>query len=370
MTNETISVDSALNGLGRVVTSQLESTISLLAQNVKNVVEAMDKEADDYNSLVDELEKLQGSSSSTELRLNSQLSLKKEEALELKDSVTSLTSQLAAEKLKNTQLSGIKKERDELKSLDPKGMKTRIARLREKSEAQLTENTRLRRDNKQYREENSILRATNSKLELAATEAHQQYNEIKSRLIAHDGDVKQKVYLGKSGLECFIYTFGYPLSFKPVTGEVQVINDFKFHIEVRTNWAINLIVSCSTWGVPFMPSSADLEGIMPAKLNDDIRDIYHDAMEENHSFLLDRIEWARSESLSDVAGLTDKQLSLLEDSGKLSVFSICHTPSAQLEADVKGMGAQSIEKVIKLVRAHVALWEQENWAKEHQGKFN
>lgn len=370
MTTDTLSVETALNGLSRSVASQLESIQALFAKNVENVNEALDQEVEEHNKLIETLEKLEQEKTHLELKLNSQIDAHKEELLELNNEIASLKKTIASLNLKLANYSELKKERDELKSLDPKGMKSRIARLRKTSESQLAENTKLRKDNKKYREENSVLRTTNAKLEVAATEVHNQYQEIKSRMIEHDGDVTQKVFAGKNGLECFIYTFGYPLAFRPTTGSLNVINDFKFHIEIRTNWAINLIVSCSVWGIPFLPSSADLEGHMPENLHGELQQMFTDRMEENHSFLLDRADWARSETLSDVEGISQKHLDLLNNADYYSVFAASHIPEEQLAANVKGLGAAGVKRVREAVRAHVEKWERENWDESLVGRYN
>lgn len=180
----------------------------------------------------------------------------------------------------------------------------------------------------------------------------------------------KKVFSGKNGLECFIYTFGYSLAFRPAAGTLNVINDFKFHVEVKTNWAINLTVSCSVWGIPFLPLCSDSEGNMPNNLHDALCNLFQERMQENHSFLLERADWARTEGLDQVEGLSEKQLELLNEANYYSVFAASHIPADQLQKNVKGLGIQGVVKVRKAVRAHVEKWERENWDQKLVGKYN
>ncbi|MGR5294772.1 hypothetical protein ACPV5U_08700 [Vibrio mediterranei] len=365
-----ISVETAVNGLSRTVASQLESIQSLFAKNIANVNEAINIEVTQHNTLVDELEALQSQKNMLELKVGSMADAHKQEIQNLTDQITEFTKRVTSQNIKLGTFSELKKELNELKSLNPKKMQERIARLRSSNDGYQKDLAKIRKDNKQYREENSTLKAANARIEAMAAEVHSQYQEIKGRLIEQDGDVTQKVYAGKNGLECFIYTFGYPLAFKPTSGAINVINDFKFHIEIRTNWAINLIVSCSVWGIPFLPESADLEPHMPNELHGVLQNMFQERMEENHSFLLDRSDWAREQLLEDVEGISSKHVELLNNANYFSVFAASHIPDVQLEANVKGIGKKGIAEIRKAVRAHVEKWERENWEPSLVGKFN
>ncbi|KFA99443.1 hypothetical protein [Vibrio sp. ER1A] len=361
---EQISVETAVNGLARSMTTQLQNLLSLLGNNVSTINEALDNDVEAYNTLADECEKLQTERNSLELKLNSLSDSHQQDKLEIETQIAELTKTITRQNIKLGTFAELKKQLKELKEMNPKAMKERLANYRKKNEDQAKEVIKLRTENKKYRTENSSHIIEKAKLEKVALEAGNAHEELKQRLLHNDGDVIEKRFKGKDNLECAIYYFHWPMNFIPIGGEVSTIGDFNFHIEIRTSYAINFIPSCSAWGVLFWPEISEIEGKVPNGLVDEATKIFRERMEISHEYLIDRIDWAKSEDLHDVEDLTERQLELLNGSNVLTVYSVSHMSELQLEKRVKGMGSKGIKQVREAVRSHVEKWERENWTGE------
>ncbi len=159
--------------------------------------------------------------------------------------------------------------------------------------------------------------------------------------------------------------YHWPLSFKPHNGAIKTINDADFHVVMRTNWGINLSVSCSDYFVPFLPNCKDLEGNVDQKIYDALGDLHLEHLSESHQYLVKRMEWAKETALEDVDALTSKQLKLLAEADFYSVYSVIHLPDATLAQRVKGMSLKSASELRKTVHEKVIKpWCLENWTKE------
>ncbi|MGB1975734.1 MAG: hypothetical protein ACPHQD_17020 [Vibrio toranzoniae] len=366
---EQVTMDSALSGLTKSMTSQFEGIQKLFENNIAIVQEALNNDNDEYNDLVDECKRLQGEKNTLELALNSQKDAHKEAYQELEVQLAEKIRLLTAANLKLSTYTELKEQNKKLKALNPERLQKSLKETKSKNQDLMKDNQKLRSDNKKYRTENSTLTILNSKLESAATEVHNQYKHMADLLNHDDGEVVQKAYKGKQGVECFINVFSYPLSYKAVGGEIVTVNDFDFHVEIKTNIAINLTVSCSSFGIPFLPDCKDLQGLMPESLMGAVQSIYLDRMGKNHSYLLDRIEAMQDVGLNEVIGLTERQVELLNKSDYYSVFSVVHTPKPAFIKAVKGLGNKTAQEVIDLCNAYVREWEQTNWSKEQIKKY-
>ncbi|AYO17051.1 hypothetical protein D0812_21935 [Vibrio owensii] len=365
-----ITLEAAVSGLSNSMTTQLENVLSLMKNNVLIVDEALNTEIEEFNTLLDEVTRLRDEKQTLELKINSQIESHQHDLDELKNELAENIRQLTAANLKLGTFSELKKELKKYKDMQPERLKDRLESTKKRNSELVADNQKLRSDNKKYRSENSELTILNAQLEKAATEVHNQYSHMAELLNHNDGEVVQKTYKGKGTLECFINVFNYPMSFKAKDMEFSVINDFDFHIEIRTNTAINLTTSCSAWGVCFLPTCSDLEGNMPDDLEDAVRSIYLTRMEKKHSFLLERIEAMQAIGINEVPGLSQKHIDLLEDANHLSVYSVCHVPDFKLKSNVKGLGDKGIQEIRQHVRAFVEKWERENWEPQQVGKFN
>ena len=365
-----ITLEAAVSGLSNSMTTQLENVLSLMKNNVLIVDEALNAEIEEFNTLLDEVTRLRDEKQTLELKLNSQKENHQRDLDELKNELAENIRQLTAANLKLGTFNELKKELKKYKEMQPERLKDRLESTKKRNSELVADNQKLRSDNKKYRSENSELTILNAQLEKAAAEVHNQYSHMAELLNHNDGEVVQKTYKGKGTLECFINVFNYPMSFKAKDMEFSVINDFDFHIEIRTNTAINLTTSCSAWGVCFLPTCSDLEGNMPDDLEDAVRSIYLTRMEKKHSFLLERIEAMQAIGINEVPGLSQKHIDLLEDANHLSVYSVCHVPDFKLKSNVKGLGDKGIQEIRQHVRAFVEKWERENWEPQQVGKFN
>lgn len=227
---------------------------------------------------------------------------------------------------------------------------------------------KLKKDLGTCRKDLTKLKLTNSELAETALNAAAQIDNLQKRITFIDGNAIPKAYKGADGLECFIYTFAYGLAFRPVDQSIKVIRDLDFHIEVKTNRAINLTVSISTWFVPFLPDCQDLDGYMPQSLYDDIQDIFVDRCRESHAHLIERMEWAKETSLDELDCLTEREVDILAKSNFFSLYSVMHSNPDQLDRAIKGISKKTaINLRERLMENVVKPWEAKEWSREQRG---
>jgi len=364
-----ITLESAVSGMESSMTSQFEGIQKLFINNLNIVKEALNYDNDAYNELVDQCEKLQTERNTLELKLNSLKDSHKEEKQNLEIQLTEKTRLLTAASIKLGTFNELKEELKKLKALNPERIKERLNDAKKRNQDLLKDNQTLRSNYKKYRSENIDLRKLNAELEATAQEVHNQYSHMADLLNHDDGETVKKEFVGKNGLKAYINVFSYPMPFKASNGEIANINDFDFHLEVKTNYAINLNINCSTYGIPFLPDCKDLQGIMPESLNAALQSIYLDRMSGKHDYLLDRIEALQDVGIHEIPGMTEKLTKLLNDSDYYSVFSVVHTPKTMFIRNVKGLGAKSGQEVLDLCNAYVRQWEKDNWTEEQIKKY-
>ncbi|WJT09237.1 hypothetical protein [Vibrio harveyi] len=368
--SEQISLEAALSGLSSSVSSQLHGIVALLENNMNIVDEAMNAEIEQYNTLIDQVSELTNKRDSLELQLNSQREMHAEELDKLKLSLAETTRELTAANLKLGTFGELKSELKRLKDLQPDRIKKQLGETKKRNQELVADNTKLRSDQKSYRKENAELTIINAELEKAAQQVHDQYKHMADLLNHNDGEIVQREFNGEGGLLCVISVFNYPMSFLPEDKYFNVINDFDFHIEIRTNIAINLTAACSVWGCALLPTSTELAGRMPTNLAAAVQEVYLGRMEKNHQFLLDRIDAMKEFAIDDVPGLTEKQIKLLTSANYLSVYAVSHLPDGKILKEVKGLGQKGLAQVREHVRAVVEAWERQNWDADKVGKYN
>ncbi|PHX05464.1 hypothetical protein [Vibrio splendidus] len=365
MADQTQSLDVTVNHLLTMVRNQLSNLGSLVDTHATNVGESLDAELSDYNNMVQALEDADKAKVQLELKVIELESNLENRELEHTNQLSTLRSEFTQLKIKLETWSAMKAERDELKAMDPKALKKKLKEKSNLAAERLTGLQKSKRENGEYRRENSQLKKRVAVLEETALEAGKEVERLHNQVVRQDGDVLNKVFKGKDGLECFIYLYHWGLSFRPDNGAIKTINDSDFHIVMRTNRGINLCVSCSDYFVPFMPTCTDLEGYLPESIYDAMTEVFVDEMGKSHPYLLERMEWAKETALEDVDALTSKQLKLLAEADFYSVYSVIHLPDATLAQRVRGLSIKSATELRKTVHEKIVKpWCLENWTKE------
>lgn len=370
MTDQIQPLDVNVNHLLTMVRNQLDNFGALVEKQANNIAESLDQERDDFNAMVDSLEKSYEEKVNLELKVATLEKQVADTEIENTQTVSKLRSELTQLKLKLETWNALKKERDELKAMDPYSLKKRLQAQKETSADRLTGMQKAKRECGEYRRENAKLSSRVATLEEAALMATGEVERLQNQIARQDGDVLNKVFEGKEGLECFIYLYHWGLSFKPHDGAISVINDAEFHIVMRTNRGINLAVSCSDYFVPFMPTCRDLEGYLPGDIYDAMTALFIEQLGKTHQYLIERMDWAKDTLLTDCGVLTEKQLNLLSAADFYSVYSIVHLPDETLASRVKGLSVKSAGDIRKTIKEQIVLpWCKENWTKEQVNKY-
>ncbi|WDY54316.1 hypothetical protein PUN47_20925 [Vibrio fluvialis] len=361
---QTVSVETAVNNLLRMVQTQLGNVISLVEKQVPGIDEAIGHEIDQYNLLVDRLAETQTRADNFEMKVHSLETELNEVEAKHADRLLNLRTEINQVKIRYGDYPEIKKELNRLKSMDPDSLSARVKSQRKQLDERLDTINATKSDNRTYRKENSSLKNLNAQLQQQNITYKERNQELEDRLGLSKIETINKPFIGKDGLECYVHIFHWPLTFHPQNKYIRAVSDFPFHLEVRTNRGICLVASCSSWLVPYTPDCAELEGSLPDELPKAIRDTYEQYAAHTHAHLLDRMDWAKNEELTTEIGLNEKQVDLLADSGFFSVYSVAHIPDYQLVQMAKGIGPKIAEEIKRIVEAHVIKWELENWTPE------
>lgn len=359
-----LSVDTAVNNLIRMIQNQLNNVSSLVEKQVPIIDKSLTAEIDQYNNLVDQLTAESHRADSLELR-NFELE-RQIDGLESKhaDQLLNLSTEINRIKIHCSDYSDMKKELNRLKSMDPDALSRRVKEQRKLLEERLTAVNTAKRENRDYRKENATLKRLNTDLQAENIVYQERNHELEDRLGLSEIENVSKLLVGKDGLECYIQMFHWNQTFHPQNKYIRAVTDFPFHLEVRTNRGICLIASCSSWLVPFLADCDELSGHMPDELPAALKATYEQYAAHTHAHLLDRIDWARSEELTTSIGLNQKQVDLLADSHFFSVYAVAHIPDFQLVQMAKGIGPKGAEEIKQVVESHVMQWERQHWTQE------
>ncbi|MGF1835851.1 hypothetical protein [Photobacterium sanguinicancri] len=369
ITDKCQPTDVSINNLLRMVQSQLSNVSSLVDTHTELVNGSLAQEADEYNALIHQLEEADTKNQTLELKVIELIKTAEEEDLNHIEQLTKLRSEFNSLRLRTKDFSDMRAELKRLKSLDPDALKRKLSERNKVADERLNTINAMKRENSAYRKENVKLKRDHAELMDTALKATELADSLQERITHIDGDVKNKVYTGKDGLECFIYTFGWRLTYIPVARNISVISDLDFHIVIRTNWAINITVSVSDYLVPFMPSCTDLEGKMPTDLYGDLQELFIERLSVSHSHLIDRMEWAKETGLEECdKAITPRELKLLNDANYFSIYSVMHSTEHELAKSVKGISEKSAKKIRRSVdQIYVKEWETANWTREQRG---
>ncbi|MGD6739696.1 hypothetical protein ACN08N_23735 [Photobacterium leiognathi subsp. mandapamensis] len=312
MTTSTISVDTAVNNLLRMIQSQLGNVQSLVDTQAVMISESLNTESDQYNRLIDQLDQSEKDFLALQLKHHSFVDCSDKKEQELTEQIAQLNAKLSRHALALNDSKELANELKELRALNPKRLKSKNAELSKKYRETSDLLLKLK---KQFRDnERELLkqRSNTAQLTAATTELTLDNERLRAKLLRHDGNVIQKEYHGKDGLTCFIY-----------------------------------------------PPRSEL---WPNDINDALIDVIRERCLSTHSHLIDRVEWAQSEDLADVAGLSEKHLKLLNESSFYSVYAVCHVPPTQLHRMVKGVGQETAKQIHAVCTQHVNKWEAQGVA--------
>ncbi|MFS1865127.1 hypothetical protein [Vibrio breoganii] len=363
----TVTPQTALASSMRTLKSHTDSFTSLIERNEHFIREAMNQADAEYNALYDDYESAKKKLESLELAVLSNKSSSSEEVIELKKQLTAISDENVKFRLKLSTYNELKEKLQELQKLDPVRLKKKNVDLRKVNDERLEANRLLLKSQKENKKRITDLELQNSTLNKTLLELGEQLDKMQQHMLMHDGDITNRIYKGENGFEAYIYIFNWGLTHRPRDSNMRMVNDFPFHIEVRTNIGIGVIVSPTEWGIPLFPNASDLEEFWPDELSADLKQIFLGKFEEYKPHLVDRIDWASETYIDDLSCLTDKQKEMLNGIGATTIYTVLHVPPHYISDSVKGLGVKGAKEIQERLYKVVSEWERENWTKEQRG---
>lgn len=346
--------------------ASVQSALALTDQLEVMVIEQYNQQVDEYNTLVEQCEVLDDRNTSLGLQVA-------ESAEKLADLELITKEARAAEEIAKAQISvlqgdkrQLKTENDQLKSLNPERQKAQIVSLKETI---ASKTTLLDQQKQELRKIRGELATTKTNLAVAIqqnAELSLENEDLRARLQRIDGDVEPVWYpaANDSGLQFYFYTFGWRLTLGSSDRDLHLdlLQDIDWHIEIRSNSGVSVLVSVTQWCRARYPILNDFKDAWPTALGVALNRRIIELLGDTHPHLVKRTEWAMATPLSNLP-LQDKWLDLLNASGLYSLWTVVsHTPE-ELSNLVKGFGIATARQVHAACMNVVKDWQAENWPK-------
>ena len=344
--------------------ASVQSALALTDQLEVMVIEQYNQQVDEYNTLVEQCEVLDDRNTNLGLRVA-------ESAEKLANMELTTKEARAAEEIAKAQIAvlqgdkrQLKTQNDQLKSLNPERQKAQIVSLKET----ITSKTTLLDQQKQeMRKIRGELATTKTNLAVAIqqnAELSLENEDLRARLQRIDGDVEPVWYpaANDSGLQFYFYTFGWRLTLGSSDRDLHLdlLQDIDWHIEIRSNSGVSVLVSVTQWCRARYPILNDFKDAWPTALGVALNRRIIELLGDTHPHLVKRTECAMATPLSNLP-LQDKWLDLLNTSGLYSLWTVVsHTPE-ELSNLVKGFGIATARQVHAACINVVKDWQAENW---------
>lgn len=346
--------------------ASVQSALALTDQLEVMVIEQYNQQVDEYNTLVEQCEVLDDRNTSLGLQVA-------ESTEKLADMELTTKEARAAEEIAKAQIAvlqgdkrQLKTENDQLKSLNPERQKAQIVSLKETI---ASKTTLLDQQKQELRKIRGELATTKTNLAVAIqqnAELSLENEDLRARLQRIDGDVEPVWYpaANDSGLQFYFYTFGWRLTLGSSDRDLHLdlLQDIDWHIEIRSNSGVSVLVSVTQWCRARYPILNDFKDAWPTALGVALNRRIIELLGDTHPHLVKRTEWAMATPLSNLP-LQDKWLDLLNASGLYSLWTVVsHTPE-ELSNLVKGFGIATARQVHAACMNVVKDWQAENWPK-------
>lgn len=346
--------------------ASVQSALALTDQLEMLVTEQYVQQVDEYNNLVDQCEALDDRN----ITLGLQAKVLTEK---LADMELAAKEARAAEEIAKAQIAvlqgdkrQLKTENDQLKSLNPERQKAQIVSLKETITSKTTLLDQQKQEMRKIRGELATTK-TNLAVAIQQNAGFSLENEdLRARLQRIDGDVEPVWYpaANDSGLQFYFYTFGWRLTLGSSDRDLHLdlLQDIDWHIEIRSNSGVSVLVSVTQWCRARYPILNDFKDAWPTALGVALNRRIIELLGDTHPHLVKRTEWAMATPLSNLP-LQDKWLDLLNTSGLYSLWTVVsHTPE-ELSSLVKGFGIATARQVHAACMNVVKDWQAENWPK-------
>lgn len=368
MTDQVIvPVESAVNNALRMMQNQLTNTLSMLDTQAVAISESLKADGDQYNSLVDEIE-LRGNLITTLKLKIKELEINADKFGDVTNAEAAvLNAKLAKANVAVSDFKKLQEALEKYRAMNPERLQKKNKELRATNDEKTKVITTLKTNNRDLKKKVDEKNLKVGSLANLISEMNVEVEELRKRVLRHDGDVSGKVFNGKNNLQAYIYDFCWGLTTRPNDKSVKTISDLDWHLEVRTNYGLAVIVSITDWIVPFYPICSDLSENWPVDIHDELASIALERCQSSHPHLVDRYDWAKGISIEEIPGLTQRHIKTLTDNNFHSLYSVCHIPPERLTNLVKGMGKETCHKVQHHCMEHVKEWQAANWTREQRG---
>ena len=359
-------LELALSQTTGTARASVESALGLTDQTEMLVIEQYNREIDEFNRLIDHAQTVEDRCIAQGLELSgmkdkiSDLELSAAEAREAEETAKAYVTVLQGDKRT------LKAENARLQSMNPERQKTQIVSLKETIADKTTLLEQQKQELRKIRGEQ-----TKTKTNLAVAiqqnaELSLENEDLRARLQRIDGDVEPIWYPAEdnSGLQFYFYTFGWRLTLGSTDRDLQIdlLQDIDWHIEIRTNSGISVLVSVTQWCRARYPILDQFKNAWPSALGKALHARIAELLQDSHPHLVERAEWAMGTQLSSLP-LQDKWLDLLNASGIYSLWTVVSRTPEELSNLVKGFGTTTARQVHAACMNVVKAWQAENWPK-------
>lgn len=343
--------------------SSVQSALSLTDQVEMMVIGQYNTETDEFNALFDQLQAAEEQLTMQGLQviaLKDQLADQDVEVAECRAVAETSKAQLA---ILRADKKILKEENDRLQSMNPARQKSQISSLKET----IAEKSKLLDQQKgEIRKARTETADTQTKLAVMVqqnTDLAEEVEEMRRRLQRVDGDVEPIWYpaCDDSGLQFYFYTFSWRLSLGSSDRDLHldILNDIDWHIEIRTNSGLAVLVSVTQWCRARYPILEQFKNAWPVALGAALNQRIIELLAETHPHLIQRAEWAQSVQLSSLP-LKDQWLDLLNAADIFTLYTVVsHTPE-ELSNLVKGFGMATARQVHATCMNTVKDWQAKN----------
>ena len=356
-----MSTDVAIQNFLSMLNNQLGNLNGMIETQAKLVEEGLNTDADDYNQLASDLEnanseifKLKNALQDSHAQLEEADMASSKEINQLKSELTKAINLAASQKVDMAEF-------NRLKSLNPDGLRKKKAELSQKLQDKTQSVAKLQKSIRDLQHRNNALESELRESKLTIALQNSELEHLRTLQTHNDGDVDGEITNGN--LSCFIYRFGWNLTFMPANPLVKTVSDFPVHFEIRTNRSVCAMVVINHLLHPLLPNMEPLIEEWPDELIPAItRAIRKQAeLSDRHAWLVDRRDWAASTLINQIASITEDEAAWLSDTFDLeTVFDLLLLPP-----DEHVVQLQPHHEIRFTEIWHKANKELERWTEDH-----
>lgn len=250
------------------------------------------------------------------------------------------------------------KELKRLKELDPDRLKSQLAEKKKELAQKQQDNGTIRAELNKARSDNATLKSKNAAMVEAAADLTKEVERLTTALSRMNGNVCPEYFESHNGVDVFyLNIFSWGLDSRAMNPDATLLTGMDFHLEIRTNSGINMLVNIDQFGAPVFPHIEHFAKIWPIGLTEYIQDKIIDLLQPTHPLISDRYEWANGVDIADLPIETKHQDALVA-AGMHNLFDVVHRTPEEMELRVSGFGMATARKVRAKCLDIVKDWEK------------